>query len=210
MLNSAFMLEDQILRYVEAQRAYYAGVDMLMSKSTVEWLPSIARTLPQGDVVECGVWKGGSLRMLARLGRPIWGYDTYSGFTDSTGPKDVVVKPFLDYIYGGYPKIEQVQGYLLSHLVEGTLVQCDLSKSKPTAIPSRIALLHLDLDLYSPTLGALNTFYERVVPNGYVVVDDYGDERVNCKEAVDTYRATHGIEESMVMLGGAAAFWMKV
>lgn len=38
----------------------------------------------------------------------------------------------------------------------------------------KIALLHIDTDIYEPAKEALNVFYDRVVKGGVVAFDDYG------------------------------------
>lgn len=38
----------------------------------------------------------------------------------------------------------------------------------------RFSLVHIDVDIYRPTLDALEFFWDRVTPGGMVVCDDYG------------------------------------
>ena len=39
---------------------------------------------------------------------------------------------------------------------------------------NKIALLHLDMDIYSSTKFALNKLYKKMTPNGIILIDDYG------------------------------------
>ena len=39
------------------------------------------------------------------------------------------------------------------------------------------ALLHVDVDLYRPTLQSLEFFWPRLAPGGVVVCDDYGSRK---------------------------------
>ena len=38
----------------------------------------------------------------------------------------------------------------------------------------RFAFVHIDVDLYQPTLDSVAFFYQRLVPGGIIVCDDYG------------------------------------
>lgn len=40
--------------------------------------------------------------------------------------------------------------------------------------PLRISLLHIDVDIYEPTKLALEILYDKVVPGGVIIMDDYG------------------------------------
>ncbi|VUZ29013.1 Uncharacterised protein [uncultured Comamonas sp.] len=63
----------------------------------------------------------------------------------------------------------------------------------PAAHPAtRIALLHLDIDIKEPTEYALQRLYEHIVPQGLIVVDDYGTV-AGATEAVDQFAKTHGL-----------------
>jgi len=72
-------------------------------------------------------------------------------------------------------------------LVEGDLSETahDFVKKNPGL---RISLLHLDVDLYEPTLAALDAFYPCVVNGGLVVFDEYGlTEWAGESRAVEEY-----------------------
>jgi hypothetical protein len=68
------------------------------------------------------------------------------------------------------------------------LVQGKVEDTLPGAAPARIALLRLDTDWYESTRHELVHLYPRLVPNGVLIIDDYGDW-VGAKEAVDEYFA---------------------
>jgi choline dehydrogenase-like flavoprotein len=55
--------------------------------------------------------------------------------------------------------------------------------------PEKIAVLRLDTDWYESTRFELDNFYDKVVPGGYVIIDDYGHWK-GCKQAVDEFLAT--------------------
>ena len=162
-----------------------------------------------GDVVECGVWRGGSMMAVAltllRLGvhdRTLWLYDTYAGMT----------QPGLDDIgYDGVParlefdrrritaesstwaaaSLDDVRANLAStgypDLAQ-RFVQGPVEHTIPATVPDRIALLRLDTDWYASTRHELQHLYPRLVPGGILIVDDYGHWR-GAGKAIDEYLA---------------------
>ena len=71
------------------------------------------------------------------------------------------------------------------------LVQGDISKTSETYAKERpgfrIALLYLDLDLEEPTYATLAHLWDRVVPGGVVVFDEYGYHTWSESNAVDRF-----------------------
>jgi predicted O-methyltransferase YrrM len=51
----------------------------------------------------------------------------------------------------------------------------------------RAALVDLDFDIYEPTLAALETLYDRVVPNGVIAFDEYAVHEWGESKAVDEF-----------------------
>lgn len=151
-----------------------------------ELYKSIA-TLP-GDIVELGVYKAASLIRLATFrnvlendfSRKIIGFDTFGKFPTD----DLTLQSDFDFV----DKFEQEGGEGLSRsevsaifkhkgfqnifLNEGNIFTTlpEYIKQHPA---TRIAFLHLDMDVREPTSFALDYLYDRVVPNGLIVFDDY-------------------------------------
>jgi O-methyltransferase len=168
----------------------------------------------EGDLVECGVWRGGSMMAAAltliRLGetdRDLYLFDTFSGMAqpsaeDVRSPYDMwtsVEKRFNRRRRGrtsdwAAVPAEQVRRNMEStgypaeriHLVEG-LVEDTL----PAAAPPRLALLRLDTDWYASTKHELEHLYPRLVDGGVLIVDDYGHYE-GARRAVDEYFAASG------------------
>lgn len=162
----------------------------------------VRRGVP-GDLVECGVWRGGSSMAIAltllKLGvsdRRLWLYDTFGTMPapgehdrDSAG-RDVAgwettmlgdsglslpeVRAALRSTGYADERIRYVPG-----LVEQTI---------PAEAPERIALLRLDTDWYSSTRYELEHLYPRLEPGGVLIVDDYG-HLAGARKAVDDYFA---------------------
>jgi hypothetical protein len=142
-----------------------------------------------GAVVELGVYKGASLVRFATFrslletpySRPIIGFDAFGAFPRG-GVAGEADQAFIDKFEaaGGEgiarPTLEALlaeKGFTDIELVEG-----DVFDTLPAFLGERpalkVALLHLDLDVYEPTVFALEQLLPRMVGGGLVAFDDYG------------------------------------
>ena len=64
-------------------------------------------------------------------------------------------------------------------------------------------------DMYESTIVALDALYPRLRPGGFLIVDDYGAVPA-CRQAVQDYRAKHGIAEEIVEIDWAGVYWRKL
>ncbi len=164
----------------------------------------VANRIP-GDVVECGVWRGGNLMLAAALldelepggKRLIWGYDTFSGMTEP-GPLDKDVQEQWEQTRTAdgssawsFASIDEVRANLSMaggnsdrfRLVKGPVEQTLMI---PDSLPAQIALLRLDTDWYASTKVELETLYPRTSVGGVCIIDDYGHYE-GARQAVDEY-----------------------
>jgi O-methyltransferase len=127
--------------------------------------------------VEVGTFRGGSAALLAQAMRTFTGVDcelhvvdTFEGHLDSTfsehDPEEQRGK-FRGVTY------ENVREYLAA-FPRLTVHQGDASSVVRGWPERRYALVHLDVDLYRPTLDCLEYFGPRLVEGGVIVMDDYG------------------------------------
>ncbi len=141
-----------------------------------------------GSIIECGVYKGASLMRWAHFrqslenneSRSIFGFDAFGAFP-SKGIKSSLDKKFVqNYDDGGGVGINEKELLKLCkkkqfsniHLVKGNVLST-LTKFKKKNQNLKIALLHLDMDVYEPTLHALKVFSKNMVKGGLIVIDDY-------------------------------------
>jgi len=163
-----------------------------------------------GDMVECGIWRGGSSMMIAltldALGdtsRDIYLYDTYTGMTQPESV-DVRSKDGMEqvsrwhaferdgYNEWAHASLDEVRanmratGYPESklHFVEG-----DVETTIPVTAPEQISLLRLDTDWYRSTLHELNHLYPKLSRHGALIIDDYGAYE-GSRKATDEYFAS--------------------
>jgi hypothetical protein len=72
----------------------------------------------------------------------------------------------------------------------------------------KIAILRLDADWYASTKICLEFLYDKVVPGGFVIIDDYGTYE-GCKKAVDEFREKQRITAFMVHVNHDCRYWIK-
>lgn len=162
-------------------------------------------------VVEVGVYKGGTTAYLAELtaalgiAAEIHSFDTFEGHSelDVDAVRDPVHKPG-DFRDTSFERVsELLKPYPHVRLHKGRFEdRCAELGSEP------IALMHLDVDLYGPTLHALELAARQMIAGGACIVDDYGV--LNCpgvKSAVDDFLrghprffAIHPLTEQCVLL----------
>jgi O-methyltransferase len=167
-----------------------------------------ARGIP-GAIVECGVWRGGSMMAAAltllRLGvtdRELHLFDTFSGMTP---PTDADVKPTgqraadllateaKDADVWAIATLDEVRAAVLDvgypkgriHFVKGPV-----EETVPANAPGEIALLRLDTDWYESTKHELVHLYPRLASGGVLILDDYGYWQ-GARRAVDEYVDEH-------------------
>lgn len=167
----------------------------------------IAAEPVDGDIVECGVWKGGSTMMaclhLLRAGdeaRGVWLYDTFAGMPEPTDedPEDAH-REWLegernDHNEYCYSPLDEVRRNVLSTGIDAQrirFVEGKVEDTIPAAIPDRIALLRLDTDWYESTRHELEHLWPRLQVGGVLIVDDYGHWS-GARKAVDEYFAELG------------------
>jgi O-methyltransferase len=171
----------------------------------------VHRTQLPGAIVECGVWKGGSMMAVARtlleLGvsdRELYLFDTFEGMSDPTEKDKMFTGQQAAVLLEGRAKEERLWGYVpLDDVRDAVLgvgydaerihfVKGKVEDTVPNGAPEQIALLRLDTDWYESTLHELVHLYPRLVPGGVLIIDDYGHWQ-GAREAVDEYVAEHDI-----------------
>ena len=140
-----------------------------------------------GHVVECGVLKGASLVRFASFrqllespdSRRIIAFDAFGPFPTTGDPDDDRFITRFEAAAGPGLCVAQLDDVLRRKKFEHIeLVAGDILETVPRYAAEhpelKIALLHLDVDVYLPSRVVLETLYERLVPGGLLVLDDYG------------------------------------
>jgi O-methyltransferase len=160
-----------------------------------------------GDIVECGVWRGGNI-MLAKLARKdseiprrYFLFDTFRGMSPPS-PADVDYhgrsastdfekSQHEDYNDNCYAPRDDVERNLeLAGLTAEEVVLCEGRVEDtlldPANIPEKIAILRLDTDWYESTRAELEKLWPKLSVGGVLIVDDYGCWQ-GARRAVDAF-----------------------
>jgi len=155
-----------------------------------------------GDLVECGLWRGGSSMMIAhtlilsgQTGRKIYMYDTYGGMPEPSGRdvdiNDVGARRKWERKGGSwaYASLDEVKANMISTGYPKEMlvfVKGKVEDTIPSKMPEAVALLRLDTDFYESTYHELKHLYPALSRRGVLILDDYGHWK-GAREAVDRY-----------------------
>jgi O-methyltransferase len=172
-----------------------------------------------GDLVECGVWRGGACilmrAVLAAYGdetRRVWLADSFAGVPPPDTENYAIDKRSLLHHFASVLAVSEAE-------VKANFERYSLLDDQVRFLPGwfkdtlrdapidRIAVLRLDGDLYESTIQALDGLYPRLSPGGFCIIDDYNLKA--CRQAVAEYRAEHGISAEIVDIDGSGVFWRK-
>jgi O-methyltransferase len=170
----------------------------------------VAREI-SGAIVECGVWRGGSMMAAAltllRLGvtdRELYLFDTFTGMTPPTeedvrrsgeSAADLLSAEGDDADIWAIASLDDVRNAVLGigypperiHFVKGLV-----EETLPANAPDKIALLRLDTDWYASTKHELVHLFPRVMRGGVLILDDYGYWQ-GVRRAVDEYLSERNV-----------------
>lgn len=135
-----------------------------------------------GDVAEAGVWKGGSLFVIASVmyKHKIYGFDSWDGLPapveqdlEQAGLKEGSItiqsnmtegwgkcEPPVDMFHKFGDRVELIKGWFVDTL--------------PGVRDKKFCFVHIDCDRYEPYIECLNFFWPRLVKGGVMIFDDYG------------------------------------
>ncbi|MFT7483076.1 MAG: O-methyltransferase, partial [Oceanospirillaceae bacterium] len=152
----------------------------------------------EGDIVECGVWRGGS-SMMAALAlnddttRGLYLYDTFEGMNAPTEDDVNMVGEAAEETWQGRDKCEAEIDEVRKNMAltkypdqEIRYVAGMVEDTIPKTVPEKISILRLDTDWYESTYHELVNLYPKLVKGGVLIIDDYGHWQ-GAKKAVDQY-----------------------
>jgi hypothetical protein len=158
-----------------------------------------------GDIVECGVWQGGSMMVGALTlinkkdtEKKLYLYDTFEGMSEPTEKDTRHGKSVADrwkemqddgFNKWDYSPLEEVQKNIFStgypkekiHFIKGKV-----EDTIPQTIPDKISVLRLDTDWYESTYHELKHLFPKLSVGGVLIIDDYGHWE-GARQAVDQY-----------------------
>ncbi len=144
----------------------------------------------EGDIVECGVWQGGSIMLCAlsliefgNTSRKIYLYDTFEGMPkpadesniDLKGRKAIEIYKKSDV--NAYSALETTMKnvYSTNYPTENIkFIKGMVEETIPRVISDKIAILRLDTDWFESTYHELLFLFPKLSTNGILIIDDYG------------------------------------
>jgi len=141
------------------------------------------RTL-EGDIVECGLGRGATLLNWGILAyeenapRHIWGFDSFEGFPEPSqqdaSPRNPAKGEWSVGTLREMLRFLKTAGLPPDWIAANvTLVKGFFEESLVKYTGEKIALLHIDADLYQSYKTTLNQLYDKVVPGGVIALDEY-------------------------------------
>ena len=203
--------DDEAKEIIRAVRPWtMTGADKIYA--LIQAVRYVARHRIPGDVVECGVWRGGSMQAVARTllsagdtTRDLHLFDTYEGMppptdrdvrrsdertadellaTESRDESKVWAVATLEDVKDGFSRLPYPAERV--HFVKGKV-----EDTIPSHAPEQISILRLDTDWYESTKHELEHLYPRLSPGGVLLLDDYGYWE-GAREAVDEFLEQSG------------------
>jgi len=164
---------------------------------------------PAGLMVECGCWNGLSSLVMCEYvraqhpqfkGDGFHIFDSFEGLSEPTAadalPEKTIteLKQKFNTVTGAFSaRLEDVRA-ALSEFPEVTYHRGWLPGSLADLPEAKYKFVHIDVDLYAPTLGIVAYFYPRMVEGGLIICDDYGSLAYpGAQRAIDEYSAAHGL-----------------
>jgi O-methyltransferase len=159
-----------------------------------------------GAIVECGVWRGGSMMATARTllevegaKRELYLFDTFEGMSPPTeADRDLQGNSAAELLEHSSPDEDEVWCYAGLSDVRANLestgypaadlhfIEGPVEDTIPDNAPSEVALLRLDTDWYESTKHELTHLYPRLMPGGVLIIDDYGHWQGRAEPSMST------------------------
>jgi O-methyltransferase len=182
-------------------------------------IESVIGTNVPGDIMETGVWRGGA-GIMARAVLAAYGVgdrrvilaDSFAGLP----PPNAAAYPadagsaFHTYAELAVPLDEVKRNFAKFGLLDEQVVFLPgwFKDTLASAPVEQLAVLRLDGDMYESTIQALESLYDRVSTNGWIVIDDY-EVVPACRAAVHDYLAARKLTPEIYPIDGVGVFFRK-
>lgn len=176
--------------FVEAWRTFPEPINAIHDRRFNLYNLAKAFSHIPGDLAECGVYAGrGSHLMLvatAEIGKHLHGFDSFEGLSE---PLAVDVSGACEWRKHDFSSPElRANRNLAAHAGRFSLYRGWIPERFSDVAERQFSFVHVDVDLYQPTLDACEFFWPRLSPGGALLCDDYGS--INCpgaRQAIDEF-----------------------
>lgn len=171
-----------------------------------------------GDIVEIGVFKGSGMATFSKFveiyaphsNKKIIGFDIFDD-----AQKDAILekdgkfdKTTMNLVYGKvesselsldsvYKRLDKMEIHKKYSLVKGDVVET-LPRFLIENPGFRCALVYIDVDLERPTYAALTHLWDRLLPGGMIVFDEYEYHKFSESTGVEKFLKDRSLEYSLV------------
>jgi O-methyltransferase len=195
----------------------YTVLDAEALENLKDCIVSVLRDNVPGDLMECGVFRGGAaiymrgvLAALEVEDRKVWLADSFQGLPQPERLLDSVVHAYLkaigSFIVGFYEVMAACSAFdLLDDKME--FLPGWFDDTLP-GLSHPLAVLRCDGDWYGSTLTILESLYDQVSPGGFVIIDDYNPV-FGAYQAVNEFRAQKDIQAPIIPVAGNVHYWRK-
>lgn len=181
---------------IKIERAYEDKVRLYNLWFQVEQLK---KNKISGAFAELGVYQGETARAIHHMDkdRIFYLFDTFDGFTEEDLAHEHQTEDRFSTTMFADASLDKVKMYISGN---------ENLRFKPGFFPDtteglefeNFALVHIDADLYAPTIAALNYFYPRLNKGGVIMVHDYNHHWDGIPKAIDDFIGT--VPESLIEL----------
>ena len=178
----------------------------------------ISKSNIDGDVVECGVWRGGVTALIKDViyenegagNRKFWLFDTFEGMSapselDFKGNKNQDALEIHEkslrsdgtsnWCRGELDDVKNTISKTSSGLENVKFIKGMVENTlRSDDLPNRIALLRLDTDWYESTKVELEVLLPKLVTRGILIIDDYGAWS-GARKAFNDYKKENGLKD---------------
>ena len=167
---------------------YYSMERKWTLREFVRWTSTL-----EGDIAECGCYVGVSAWFMASEApeTTIYLFDSFEGLSSPSIEDSTRIADAFEWQKADMRATEEELKNNLAGFTNIRIMKGWIPERFPDVSDHHFRLVHIDVDLYEPTLRSLEFFYPRLVNNGVIVMDDYGYE--TCPGA---YRAANEFAES--------------
>jgi O-methyltransferase len=158
-----------------------------------------------GDIVECGVWNGGSAALMGIAdgqnthnykNRMLWLFDSFQGLPRPTEKDGNLEREnyFEGWCKGDINRVRRIFAKLGVPPDVVKIIPGWFENTLRNAPVDCIAILHIDADWYESVKLVLDVFYDKVVPGGFIILNDYG-AWPGCNQAVNDFFAEYNLND---------------
>lgn len=150
-----------------------------------------------GDIAECGVFRAASSFLMLSAsegtGKKLHGFDSFEGLSKPDESDAVMSAHTFEWKENDLAVPEDIARRnlgLFPNLV--TLYKGWIPERFHEVKDTAFSIVHIDVDLFQPTLDSLEFFWPRLSPGGVIICDDYGFETCpGAKKAMDEFFEKH-------------------